>query len=212
MTPTELFESHTGIVGIIAKSFSGYLNGEEKAVTFDDLKSEGMIALHLASLNYDEEREAKFPSYASVYISRAMSNLLYKHRLTIRHPRTVILAYQKVAQLIQNQQTTIDELFDCNQITSTEKLRYLAFTSIDSNQTSDVELFDDYNAPELLDELEKAISQLNPIQQMIIRKNFGIGFNEKMTLEEIGKELGLDKGAVSERKRKIIRILKEKLK
>ena len=210
MSAEKLFNENQGIVDIVAKTFSGYLVGQERAITFDDLRSVGLIALHLASQSYDQGKQVQFDTYASTCISRAMSKLLYQHRLTIRHPRRVLLGFQKVTKLLAEQSTTVDELLHSKQITSTERDNYHCFTSITHNQQIAEDVIDDNELEqEQLQELELAIRKLKPIQQLILKKNFGIGYDKKMTCEEIGKELGLEKGAVSQRKITIMKKLKK---
>lgn len=85
MTPRELFDANTSIVGWC---FKKYVNNY-KSPEFDDIMQEGMLGLWEAACRFDDSKGYKFTTFAVPYVFGRMKHYMRNKTNVIRPPRSV---------------------------------------------------------------------------------------------------------------------------
>jgi len=153
-----------------------------KGVDWEDLQQIGVLAIVKAIENFDLENGAKFMSYLYKYIDGYMKTNQWKK---------------------DNMHFSLDA-----KISSAGEDSFLDKVSDDIEAGADIQAADSSNA----DALNKGIAKLKDKQQKIIKMYFGIGQPDKMTLQQIGDELGMSPQGVKKNVDTIIKKLKKIIK
>jgi RNA polymerase primary sigma factor len=222
-----LVKANLRFVVSIAKQYSN------QGLSLEDLINEGNLGLIKAAHRFDEERGFKFISYAVWWIRQAMLQALAEHSRIVRLPLNragtlyrIGKASRQLDQELGRQPSpeeiakrlniSIEEVEDTMVIANTHVSLDDPY-SADKDDTALVDYLTDENqaAPDedtyvsaLSDDLEKALGTLTDRERMILSLYFGLGGDEPMTLEDIGKKLHLTRERIRQIKEKAIQRLR----
>ena len=201
---------------------------QNQGLSLNDLINEGNLGLIKAALRFDETRGFKFISYAVWWIRQSIMQALAEHSRLVRIPLNRLGDLSKInkvfAQLEQEFERipSPEEMAECIELSAEEIKRAMTFIirhkSIDdpllegeegslldvmpsSAPAADQKL--DYQES-LESEINKVLSSLNDRQKRVIELYFGLDQYYPMTLEEIGKEIGLTRERVRQIKDRAI--------
>jgi RNA polymerase primary sigma factor len=203
-----------------------------RGLQFLDLVQEGNIGLMKAVDRFDYRRGYKFSTYATWWIRQAFNRAIADQGRTIRVPAHMLEATNRLKRISREmfhdlkREPTPEELAEKMQL-SEEKVRTLLKivkeplsletpTGTDSEgQLGDlIEDEDAVMATDVLDQLHlhedimQALSTLTPQEQEILQMRFGLETKKPMTLEEIGKQLGLNREKVRQIEARALRKLR----
>jgi RNA polymerase primary sigma factor len=220
-----LVEANLRFVVKVANRFSG------AGPSLLDLINEGNIGLLQAARRFDPARNVKFISYAVWWIRQGIMQMLAEQggptRLPLKQAGLLYKLRRKTEELTKahDREPTPKELAAALgvKVREIEEIQRVARrpVSLDSPITEDSEtaymdLMSDEDAPavdhDLLEsslrgEIAGLLGNLAPREREVIELRFGIATEETMTLEEVGRKLGLSR----ERIRQIEKKAKKKL-
>ena len=220
-----LVEANLRFVVKVANRFSG------AGPSLLDLINEGNIGLLQAARRFDPARNVKFISYAVWWIRQGIMQMLAEQsgptRLPLKQAGLLYKIRKKTEELTKahDREPTPKELAAALgvKVREIEEIQRVARrpVSLDSPITEDSEtaymdLMSDEDAPavdhDLLEsslrgEIAGLLGNLAPREREVIELRFGIATEETMTLEEVGRKLGLSR----ERIRQIEKKAKKKL-
>jgi RNA polymerase primary sigma factor len=222
-----LVKANLRFVVSIAKQYSN------QGLSLEDLINEGNLGLIKAAHRFDEERGFKFISYAVWWIRQAMLQSLAEHSRIVRLPLNragTLYRIGKVSRQLDQElgrapsaeeiaarlNISIEEVEDTMVIANTHVSLDDPY-SADKDDTALVDyLTDDTQAaPDedtyvsaLSDDLERALGTLSERERLILALYFGLGGDEPMTLEDIGKRLKLTRERIRQIKEKAIQRLR----
>lgn len=210
-----LASSNLRLVVSIAKNYTG------RGLAFLDLIEEGNNGLLKSLDKYRVEKGFKLSTYASWWIKQSLNRALQNKATTVHIPSYLQpeIALQK--RLEQEGKTIEDELL-LHRVKAAMGIKMLNIDHIvdedgermeveDSRTESPIEGAERNGAAE---RIEKILGMLSYQQAEILRMRYGIGRDEEMTLEEIGKEFRLSRERIRqiefESLRKLEAVLDEK--
>ncbi|HEY3196965.1 MAG TPA: sigma-70 family RNA polymerase sigma factor [Nitrospirales bacterium] len=205
---TEMVVSNLRLVVDLAKHYNG------RGLSLLDLVQEGNIGLMKAAERFDYRRGFKFSTYATWWIRQGITRALADQSRTIRIPVHMTENYQRVhkatRQLTQRlgRSPSVEEVAGSVKSTSERVGQTIqAFQDVVSLEypVGDGEaLLGDFipdrdtpTADSLVDrsqttqQVAQALGSLSPREEAVVRLRFGIGQGESMTLEEVGRTLGV---------------------
>jgi RNA polymerase primary sigma factor len=204
----EMVLSNLRLVVDIAKHYNG------RGMSLLDLVQEGNIGLMKAAERFDHRRGFKFSTYATWWIRQGITRALADQSRTIRVPVHMTEAYQRVSKATRRlaqrlgRQPSREEVAGAVK-TSSDKVEQAiqVFQDIVSlehpigdGETLLGDFIPDRETPqadsqvglkEITREVARALGSLSPREEAVIRLRFGIGQGEPMTLEEVGRILGV---------------------
>ncbi len=221
----ELVQANLRFVVSVARQYRG------RGLSLADLINEGNFGLIKAAERFDETRGFRFISYAIWWIRQSILQALNEQTRVVRIPinragkaskieRTARKLEQRLGQsptpeeIAEELDMTVDEVLDAR--------RYgLQAISLDAptreeGQTPLLSLLVDEDAAspddkvvenDLSRDIREAIETLDPREQKILRDYFGMDTGEGVTLETIGKDLGLTRERIRQLKERAIRKL-----
>lgn len=142
---------------------------KSELLSTNDLISEGSLGLMKAADKFDPSRGKPFVTFAAPYIRKSIEEAISK--VTVNTP--ILSTDESLPFGSRNNFTLLNVLED----KGTPKTDF----SVEQQALSD--------------ELVKAISTLNDREQAVVKRFFGID-NQRMTMAEIGEELGLKRERV----------------
>ena len=200
----ELVRGNLRFVVSIAKQYA------KNDVPFEDLINEGNLGLIRAAERFDIDRGFRFISYAVWWVRQAILQCLAERSRTVRLPLSKSTTLTKVTRASQRLSQSLgrdpraEEIADhlgmkTNDVEIVLCMPTIQF-SIDEPEAHDRE----FRVDTITDEasmgpegsaqelernqaIEQALASLNPREEDILRRYFGLGGNEPHTLEEIGK-------------------------
>ena len=204
----EMVLSNLRLVVDIAKHYNG------RGMSLLDLVQEGNIGLMKAAERFDHRRGFKFSTYATWWIRQGITRALADQSRTIRVPVHMTEAYQRVSKATRRlaqrlgRQPFLEELARAVK-TSSDKVEQTiqVFQDVASlehpigdGETLLGDFIPDRETPradsqvgrkQMTREVARALGSLSPREEAVIRLRFGIGQGEPMTLEEVGRTLGV---------------------
>jgi RNA polymerase primary sigma factor len=223
----QLVKANLRFVVSIAKQYAN------QGLSLEDLINDGNLGLIKAAHRFDEKRGFKFISYAVWWIRQAMLQSLAEHSRIVRLPLNRAGTLYKIGKASRQLDQELGHAPNAMEIAKRLKLSesevketmHIANThiSLDDPYSSDqddnalVDYLMDENAemPDarafdhaLSEDMEKALSTLSERERVILSLYFGLNGEDPLTLEEIGKELGLTRERIRQIKEKAIQRLR----
>ncbi|MCS7301023.1 MAG: sigma-70 family RNA polymerase sigma factor [Fimbriimonadales bacterium] len=215
-----LVQANLRLVISVAKHYTG------RGLSMIDLIQEGNLGLMRAAQQFDPSRGSRFATYATWWIRQAISRALQEQASMIRVPHYMARALQQVRQvsaLLQQElgrEPTVHEVAQRAKL-SPEQVRELMHAvakpiSLEMPiSDSDGSVLGDLIAAETEAEWEQAIDWeslmacLNEREKTVIRLRYGLSGQPPLTLEEVGKRLGLSKERVRQIESRAIQKMQE---
>ena len=209
----ELVTANLRLVIKVAKS---YMN---RGLSFEDLIQEGNMGLIKAAGKYDFQTGYRFSTYASWWIRQAITRAIYDKARTIRLPVHLLEtrnAYfktyfrltrelgrepdnEEVAAAIGASTEAIDELI----IMIKDPIWLDTPKEEEEGTLSESLICDDEASPlekvtyrQLCRKVREVLAELPRREEKVIRKRFGIEKDERVTLDQLGKELKISRERV----------------
>ena len=167
----KIVSENLNYVKSVANQYRG--NGVE----FDDLVSEGTLAMIMAARKFDETRGSQFVAYASPFIRKAMQQAIDKQSALYRVPKD----QKKYAPRNAAKAVSIDAPLSVGN----------QYTLLDILVNKDAKMADDNTAfTQMLNDLERCVEELDERDRTVISKFYGIGTAHE-TLAEIAEDMQL---------------------
>ena len=202
---------------LVVKISRRYMN---RGLALPDLIEEGNLGLIHAVEKFDPERGFRFSTYATWWIRQNIERALMNQTRTIRLPIHInkeLNAYlRKSRELMQQKgdEPTVAEVAEALGKPLDKVRKLLKFS--ERTSSLDVTVGKDSDSPlvnfvsetsarepdevikdqDITDSVENWLYQLEPKQQEVIVRRFGLHGHDNATLEQVGKELGLTRERV----------------
>jgi RNA polymerase primary sigma factor len=228
----KLILSNIRLVISIAKRYCNHSG----ILGLDDLVSEGIIGLMKAADKFDYRKGYKFSTYATWWITQAITRSIADTARLIRLPVRVVETCNKIKREInrfiyENQRDpTVHDLANAMGMNEEQLEQYLiyiekymnSFPSLDAPATEDDDstlkeliAIADYEGVEeqvmanvLAEEINNVLRSLTDRESNIITLRFGLHNREPMTLEQIGQIYGVTRERIRQIEVKVIRKLR----
>ncbi len=222
-----LVQANLRFVVSIAKQYAN------QGLSLEDLINEGNLGLIKAAHRFDEERGFKFISYAVWWIRQAMLQALAEHSRIVRLPLNRAGTLYRIGKVSRQLDQELGRAPSADEIAArlnispeeVEDTMVIANTHVSlddpySGDKDDTALVDyltdetqaspdqDTYVSALSDDLERALGTLTERERLILSLYFGLGGEEPMTLEDIGKRLKLTRERIRQIKEKAIQRLR----
>jgi RNA polymerase primary sigma factor len=217
-----LVRSNLRYVVSVANRYKGF------GLSLEDLINEGNIGLIHAIRRFDPDRGVKLITYAVWWIRQSIMHAIAAHTGTVRLPikqaglmHKISSTYRTLRQELGREATT-EELAERLQIKMGDienVMRvYRTYLSLDApisegDETSYLDMLEEKDAVSaeenlfqhsMEDEIDELLRDLEPREKEIIRMRFGFD-GDPMTLEEIGRKIGLSRERIRQIEKKVIR-------
>ena len=221
-----LVESNLRLVVSVAKAYA------RCGLPLADLIQEGNLGLIRAVHSFDYRRGFRFSTYAVAWIKQAVTRAIERQARTIRLPSYVLQSTRKLTRLESalsgelGREPTLEELA-ARMHMSVEKVACLleaneALISLDDDRLGEhagykLDKIQDVYAVDPEREaitieaavlVGKLLAWLNPQEQMIIERRFGLRDGERSTLQQIGQQLHITRERVRQLESRALRKLR----
>lgn len=181
----QLVSENLNYVKSVANRYRG------KGVDFEDLVSEGYMAMVNAAQKYDDTKGAKFVAYAGPFIRKAMEQAIEQQAALYRVPKSE----RKLMPKSANKTVSIDAPLSIGN----------QYTLLDILTNPDIEQADDHVAfRQMLSDLKASLDVLDEREQEVVKKFYGIGIAH-VTLAEIAEDMNLKRERVRQIRDKALR-------
>ena len=224
-----LINANLRLVCSLAKRYEGC------GLSYSDLIQEGNIGLLKAVKKYNYRKGFRFSTYAAWWVQQCLSRAVADNGRTIRVPAHIIENVNKMRTQIRNLTLQLNHEPTLEEIATElnlpiekvqELLSYMESNIISLDAPINDNEEDNFNIgtcienktcinPEKLclqkdkiNIVNEIISTLSKREADVIRKRFGILDGKSLTLDEIGKELGLTKARIGQIEAKALRKLR----
>jgi RNA polymerase primary sigma factor len=207
---------------------------QNQGLSLGDLINEGNIGLVKAAQRFDETRGFKFISYAVWWVRQGIMSAIADQSRVVRLPLNRVgnltklgKVYRELEQEFERKPTTeelakileisSDEVAYILQISSRQVSVDAPFNNGDENKTTLMDVLHNEEQPmpdtdlmqdSLKNEVADILSTLDEREAEVIRLSFGIGSNQKATLEEIGEKFNLTRERIRQIKENALRKLR----
>jgi len=207
---------------------------QNQGLSLGDLINEGNIGLVKAAQRFDETRGFKFISYAVWWVRQGIMSAIADQSRVVRLPLNRVgnltklgKVYRDLEQEFERKPTTeelakileisADEVAYILQISSRQVSVDAPFNNGDENKSTLMDVLQNEEQPmpdkelmndSLKNEVANILSTLDEREAEVIRLSFGIGSNQKATLEEIGERFNLTRERIRQIKENALRKLR----
>jgi RNA polymerase primary sigma factor len=218
-----LVKSNLRFVVSVAKQY------QNQGLSLPDLINEGNLGLIKAALRFDETRGFKFISYAVWWIRQSILQALAEQSRIVRLPlnkvgltNRIVRAFQQLEQELEREPTP-EELAELLHVELDEVAaalnvnnRHISMDTpvSDEEDTTLVDILENPNADKadvhlehhesLKTEILRSLKTLSQRQKEVLCYFFGIGLEDPLTLEDIGRKYNLTRERVRQIKDKAI--------
>lgn len=218
----KLIRSNLRYVVSVANRYKGF------GLSLEDLINEGNIGLIHAIRRFDPGRGVKLITYAVWWIRQGIMHAIADHTGTVRLPikqaglmHKIRLTYRTLRQELGREATSeeLSERMDMKPEDIENVMRvYRTYLSLDApiskdDETSYIDMLEEKDAVTaeenlfqhaLKEEIVDLLEDLEPREREIIRLRFGFD-GDPMTLEDIGRKIGLSRERIRQIEKKVIR-------
>ena len=181
----QLVSENLNFVKSLANQYRG------KGLDFDDLVSEGYMAMVQASQKFDASRGTQFVAYAAPFIRKAMEQAIDQQAGLYRVPKSE----RKYAPRSASKAVSIDAPLSVGN----------QYTLLDVLINKDALMADDnVGFRQMLDDLTDCIATLDDREKEVVQKFYGIG-KPHVTMAEIAEDMGLKRERVRQIRDKALR-------
>jgi RNA polymerase sigma factor (sigma-70 family) len=200
-----------------------------------DLIQEGNLGLIKAVKMYDASKGFRFSTYASWWIFQSISRALLDQTRLVRVPVRVLERANKVKKTMiklrsdKGERPTIEDIakeagISISRLKKISKLTQTSVVSFDTSAStledhSGSKIFymtDDRPGTDVIFEksvlksiISEALSKLGTREQQVIKMRFGIGYEKRFTLDEIGLYFGLTRESIRQIERRSMKKIRQ---
>lgn len=224
---TLLIVSNLRLVVSIAKKYQG------RGLSLPDLINEGNLGLIEAVKRFDHTKKCRFSTYGTWWIQQAILKSIADSGRSIRiplHMQNILMNWDTAANYLRQKNgkaptnTEVANYLNISErkvdiiVNTSQEITSLNILIDDDGGTSLIDMIEDieYSSPfentfqhAVRDFLKDAMEKLQEREKLVLRLRFGFGEEGPMTLESIGRRLGITRERVRQIQNKAIQKLQQ---